>query len=96
MLLDSLPRPAHRQQDEGVGEEDDGAGQDVAEEEEAYDVGHGETAVVRSKPVDAAGRAVGLETVLAPAGQRTCSEDGGVAPNPNHQHHGMPRGELVS
>lgn len=67
MLLDRLPRPAHRHQDERVREEDDGARHDVAEEEEAYDVGHGEKAVVRSKPVDAAGGAVGLVTVLTPA-----------------------------
>lgn len=67
MLLDSLPRPADRQQDEGVGEEDDGTRHDVAEEEEAYDVGHGKKAVVRSKPVDAAGGAVGLVGVLTPA-----------------------------
>lgn len=85
MLLDGLSRPAHRHQDEGVGEEDDGARQDVAEEEEADDVRHGEDAVVRSKPVDAAGGAVGLVTVLTPAGERTYREDGGVAPHPEHQ-----------
>lgn len=67
MLLDSLPRPAHRHQDEGIREEDDGARHNVAEEEEAYDVGHGKMAVMRSKPVDAAGSSVGLVGVLTPA-----------------------------
>lgn len=38
MLLDSLPRPPHCQQDEGVREENDGAGQCVAEEEKTDDV----------------------------------------------------------
>lgn len=67
MLLDSLPRPTHCHQDEGIREEDDGARHDVAEEEEAYDVGHGKKAVARSKPVDAAGGAVGLIGVMTPA-----------------------------
>ena len=39
MLLDGLTWPAHRQQDERVGEEDDGAGQHVAKDEQADNVG---------------------------------------------------------
>lgn len=38
MLLDSLTRPPHCQQNESVGEEDDGAGQCIAKEEKADDV----------------------------------------------------------
>lgn len=67
MLLESLSGTSHRHQDEGVGEEDDGARHDVAEEEKADDVGHGEEAAVRSEPVDAAGRAVRLVAVPTPA-----------------------------
>lgn len=60
VLLHGLAGSPDSQQDEGVGEEDDGTGHNVAEEEEANDVGHGRRADVGRVPVDTAGRAVRL------------------------------------
>ena len=96
MLLDGLAGPPDGYQDEGIGEGDDGAGDDVAEEEEADDVAHGQPAVAGGVPVDAARRAVGLGAVLAPAAQRPHGKHHGIAPHRRHQQTGMPVGELVT
>lgn len=67
MLLHSLAGTSHGQQDECVGQEDDSAGYDVAEEEEADDVAHSCGALTGRMPVDAAGRPIRLSPVLSPA-----------------------------
>lgn len=89
MLLDSLTGAPHRQQDERVGQENDGAGQSVAEEEKADDVGQSQDLAVGCEPVDAASRAVRLGTVAAPLCQGPHGEDRCVAPHPHHQGMGM-------
>lgn len=69
MLLDGLARSPHRHQDASVGEDDDGARQHVAEEEEADDVRQRGQLVVWRLPVNAAGGAVRFWTVVAPLHQ---------------------------
>lgn len=89
MPLDGLVRAAHRQQDEGVGEEDDGAGQSVAEEEQADNVGQGRQLVVGYVPVNAAGSAIRLCSVVSPMCQGTDGEHRGITPHCHHQEAGM-------
>jgi len=60
VLLHCMLGPPDRHKDESVGEDDDGAGYDVTEEEEADDVDHGGCAVAGRVPVDTAGGAVRL------------------------------------
>lgn len=60
VLLHCMLGPPDRHQDKRVGEDDDGAGDDVTEEEEADDVDHGRCVVAGRVPVDAAGSAVRL------------------------------------
>lgn len=95
MLLDGLTWPPHCQQDEGVGEEDDGTGQRVAEEEQGDDVRQSWKLVVRRPPVNAAGRAVRLGAITTPLRQGPHGEHGGETPHSNHQEVGVRRRELV-
>lgn len=60
VLLHCMLGPPDRHQDKRVGEDDDGAGDDVTEEEEADYVDHGRCVVAGRVPVDAAGSAVRL------------------------------------
>ena len=76
------PKPGH---DGPVGRHDGAAWQDVAEEEERHGVGARLHVMVGAPPVDAAGRAVGLGTVLAPARQRGRGEQQGVRPGAAHE-----------
>lgn len=82
VLLHSLAGAPDCQQDERVGQKDDSAGHNVAEEEEADDVAHSCRVLVWSMPVDAACRTVRLGSVLPPARQGTYSENSRVAPDP--------------
>lgn len=75
MLLHGLPRPPHRQQNEGVGQEDGGAGQRVAKNEKADDVRQSGELVVGRVPVDAAGGAVRLGAVTPPTRQGPDGKD---------------------
>lgn len=67
MLLHSLARASHSQQDERVGQKDDSAGNNVAEEEQADDVAHGCRILAGSMPVDAARCSIRLGTIVPPA-----------------------------
>lgn len=96
VLLDGLAGSPHRHQDAGVGEDDDGAGQHVAKEEKANDVGQRRQLVVRSPPVDAAGGAVRFRPVMAPLHQGPHSKHRRVSPHSPHQETGVRRGELAS
>lgn len=96
MLLHSLAGASDGQQDECVGQEDDSAGYNVAEEEEADDVAHGCGAFTGCVPVDAAGCSIRLSPVLSPAWQGTNSEDPSVAPDPSDQHVGVAVRKLVT
>lgn len=81
MLLDSLARAPNSQQDECVGHEDNSAGYDVAEEEEADDVAHGCRTLAGCIPFDAARCAVRLGPVLSPARQGTHGKHSSIAPD---------------
>lgn len=96
VLLDSLTWAAHRQQDEGVGENDEGAGQGVAKDEKTHDVGQGQQLVVGCVPVNAAGRAVRFGAVMPPLCQGSDSKHHWVTPHCNHQEAGVGRGELAA
>ena len=96
VLLDGLSGATYCQQDEGVGEEDDGAWQSIAEQEEADDVRHGRRFVVGSMPVDAAGCAVRPRPIASPMCQGAKSKHRGVAPHSSHQEAGVRRGEFVT
>lgn len=96
VLLHGLAGAAYSQQDERVGQKDDGARHHVAEEEEADDVAHGCGTLAGSMPVDAARRAIRLSPVLSPARQGTHSKHSSVAPDASHQQAGMAVRELVT
>lgn len=96
VLLHSLAGAPHGQQDERVGQEDDGAGHDVAEEEEADDVAHGCRVLTGAVPVDAARRTVRLGPVLPPTREGANSKNSSVAPDPGNKHAGVAGGELVA
>lgn len=86
VLLHGLTGSPDRQQDERVGEENDSAGDDIAEEEQADDVAHRCGVLAGSVPVDATGCAVWLGPVFPPARQGADGENAGVAPDPCDQH----------
>lgn len=96
VLLHSLAGAPYGQQDVRVGQEDDSAGDNVAEEEEADDVAHGRRALAGRVPIDAASCTIWLGPVLAPAGQGTDGKDSGVAPDSSDQQAGVAVGELVT
>ena len=96
MLLHSLTGAPYSQQDERVGQEDDSAGHDVAEEKEADDVAHSCKVLAWRMPVDAACCTVRLAPVLPPARQGTYSKDSSVAPDPSNQEAGVAEGKLVT
>lgn len=96
VLLQGLAGAPDSQPDEGVGEENDSAGDDIAEEEEADDVAHGHGVLAGSVPVDATSCAVRLGPVLPPARQGAHGENARVAPDPRHQHIGVAIGKLVT
>lgn len=96
MLLHSLAGAPDGQKDECVGQEDDSAGDDVAEEEEADDVGHSCGVLAGRVPVDAACCAVGLCSVLSPARQGPHSKDSSVAPDPSNQQASVAVRKLVT
>lgn len=96
MLLHGLAGAPDGHQDERVGQENDGAGDNVAEKEQADDVAHRRQARAGSVPVDAAGRAIRLGPVLSPSRQGADGEDTGVAPDPCDQHVGVIIGKLVA
>lgn len=96
VLLHSLAGAPNSQQDECVGQENDSAGDNIAEEEQADDVAHRRRARAGSVPVDAAGCAVWFSPVFTPARQGADGEDAGVAPDPRDQHVGVMIGKLVT
>ena len=96
VLLHSLAGAPHGQQDECVGQEDDSAGHDVAEEKQADDVAHSCRVLAGCLPIDAARCTVWFGPVLAPARQGANSKDSSVAPDPSNQHAGVAVGELVT
>lgn len=67
VLLHSLTGAPDGQQDECVGQKDDSAGHNVAEEEEADDVAHSCGVLAGSVPIDAACCTIRLGPVLSPA-----------------------------
>lgn len=96
VLLHSLARTPDGQQDERVGQENDSAGDDVAEEEEADDVAHRRRVLAGRVPVDATGCAIRLGPVLPPARQGADGENTSVAPDPCDQHVSVVMRELVT
>lgn len=86
VLLHGLAGAPDSQQDECVGEENDSAGDNIAEEEQADDVAHCRGVLAGSVPVDATGCAIWLGPVLSPATQGSDGENAGVAPDPCDQH----------
>lgn len=82
VLLHCLAGAADGQQDEHVGQKDDRAGNNVAEEEEADDVAHSQRVLARHVPVDAARRTVRLGPVLSPPQQGPHGKHSRVAPDP--------------
>lgn len=96
VLLHSLAGAPDGQQDECVGQEDDSAGHNVAEEEETDDVAHSCRVLARSIPVDAARCTVRLGPVLSPARQGTYSKNSSIAPDPSNQQAGVAEGELAT
>lgn len=96
VLLHGLAGTPDGQQDECVGQENDSAGDDVAEEEEADDVAHCRRVLAGRVPVDAAGCAIRLGPVLPPARQGADGENTSVAPDPCDQHVSVVMRELVT
>lgn len=96
VLLHSLTGAPDCHQDECVGQEDDSAGHNVAEEEEADDVAHSCSALAGSVPIDAARCTVRLCPVLSPTRQGTHGKDSGVAPDPSDEQAGVAVGEFVT
>lgn len=96
VLLHSLAGAPNSQQDERVGQENDSAGDNIAEEEQTDDVAHRRRARAGSVPVDAAGCAVWLGPIFTPAWQGADGKDAGVAPDPCNQHVGVMIGKLVT
>lgn len=96
VLLHSLTGAPDSQQDECVGQEDDSAGHNVAEEEEADDVAHCCRVLAGSMPIDAARCTIWLGPIFSPAGQGANSKNCSVAPDSSNQHAGMAVGELVT
>lgn len=86
MLLHGLAGSPDSQQDERVGEENDSAGDDIAEEEQADDVAHRCGVLAGSMPVDATGCAIWLGPVFPPARQGADGENARVAPDSCDQH----------
>lgn len=89
MLLDSLTGPPHRQQDERVGQENDGAGQCIAKEEKADDVRQSQNLMVGCEPVDAACGAIRFGTVMSPLCQGPQGKKRCITPHSHHQDTGM-------
>lgn len=96
VLLHSLTGAPDGEQDECVGQEDDSAGHNVAEEEEAGDVAHSCRAIAGSMPIDAACCTVRLSPIFSPAHQGTDGKNSSVAPDPSNQRAGVGVGELVT
>lgn len=96
VLLHGLAGAPDSQQDERVGEEYDGAGDNIAEEEQADDVAHRHGVLAGRVPVDATGCAIRLGPVFSPARQGADSKNAGVAPHPCNQHVGVAIRKLVA
>lgn len=96
VLLHGLAGAPDGQQNECIGQEDDSAGHNVAEEEEADDVAHCCRALAGSMPVDAACRTIWFGPVFSPAGQGTNSKNSSIAPDPSNQDACMAVRELVT
>lgn len=96
VLLHGLAGAPDSQQDERVGQENDSAGDNVAEEEEADDVAHRCGVLAGRVPVDATGCAIRLGPVLPPARQGADGENTGVAPDPCDQHVSVEMRKLVA
>lgn len=96
MLLHSLTGAPDSQQDECVGKENDSAGHNIAEEEEADDVAQCCRVLAGSMPIDAACRTIWLCPIFSPARQGTNGENCCIAPDPSNQHAGMKVGELAT
>lgn len=95
-MLHGLVRRVHGGEDARVGRQDEAARKDVAEEEERHSVGARRRQPIGQAPVDAAGGAVGLRSVLAPVAQRAASEQQRVEPSAGHQQTAMNAAESVS
>lgn len=85
VLLHRMLSSSYSHQDERIREDDDAAGHDIAEEEEADDIDHGWCAGAWRVPVDAAGSAVGLGAILTPSRQRSHRKHRRVTPHTHHQ-----------
>ena len=85
VMLHGLMGGSDRHQDARVGRHDDTAGHDVAQDKERRRVGAGHGMQVGQAPVDAAGCAVGLRTILTPVGQRGAGEHQGPSPSTGYQ-----------
>lgn len=89
VLLHGLAGATDSQEDEGVGQKDDGAGHDVAEDKEADDVAHSCRVLTGRMPVDAARCAIWLGPILPPTRQRTDSKHCSIAPDASDQQAGV-------
>lgn len=96
MLLHGLAGARDSQQDEGIREENNSAGDNIAEEEQADDVAHSREVLAWSVPVDATGCAIRLGRVFSPARQGADSKNSRVAPHPCDQHVGVAIRKLVT
>lgn len=94
MLPDGSAGHPHRPEDQRVGDEDEEAGEKVAEDEEGEDVERGLPA--GGFPGDAAGCPVGLGAVAAPLGQGGRGEQQSIHPDAQQQHSGVAGRELVA
>lgn len=96
VLLHSLAGTPHSQQDERVGQKDDGAGHGVTEEEEADYVAHRCRILAGTMPVYATCCPVRLRPIISPSGERTYSKHSSVAPDDSNQQASMVVWELVA
>lgn len=94
VLPDGSPGHPHRPEDQRVGDEDEEAGEKVAEDEEGEDVERGLPA--RGFPRDAASCPIRLGAVAAPLSQGGRGKHQGVCPDAQQQHSGVAGRELVA
>lgn len=86
MLLHSSTGVSDREQYACVGNEDDGAWQQVAGDEEYSDVRAGDGILIGQFPVDTAGRAIGFRAVPSPVSEGGACKHERVGPRTPYQH----------
>lgn len=96
MLLYSFARCLDCDQDSCVGCNNDAAWKDVAEDEQSHGVGASCRVLVGQAPVDAAGRAVGLRSVLPPVDQWGAGEQQRIDPSTGDEQVDVDGAEPVS